>query len=262
VSAEAGGKPDGEDTMPGRRTVTIDFLPSSPERYRASDTAIVGVDVIRATTTVATALAVGRAVYLARSTDDAFELAARLRSPILVGELGGNVPYGFDMTNSPVMAAALTYIPSGTYTAPHRPLILVSSSGVPLLLNAVGAGPVFAGCLRNISALASYLSGHRGNVAVLGAGTRGEFRDEDQIGCALIAGKLLAAGFEPGNDSTAELVEKWRDPDLDVIRHGNSAKYLRTSGHSHDLEFVLSHLDDLQVVPRLRDAQLTDALLD
>jgi 2-phosphosulfolactate phosphatase len=241
------------------RRVVIDFLPSSAERYRAPDRAIVGVDVIRATTTATTALALGRTVYLARSADEASELAARLDTPLLVGELGGNVPYGFDLTNSPVQVAALSHVPCGQYTASERPLILVSSSGIPLLLNAHGSGPVFAGCLRNLTALASYLTERFDDVAVLGAGTRGEFREEDQIGCALIAARLLDDGFSPADQATSDLIEKWRSPDLDVIREGKSARYLKMSGYTHDLEFVLSHVDDLDVVPRVEHARLVDA---
>jgi hypothetical protein len=43
---------------------------------------------------------------------------------------------------------------------------------------------------------------------------------------------------------------------LDVVGNGKSAQYLRTSGQEADLEFVLTHVDDLDLVPRLVDGEL------
>lgn len=102
------------------RTVLIDCFPESAERYR-SDCAIVAIDVIRATTTATTALSVGRRVLPARTSDDALVLAGTLDDPLLVGELGGHMPVGFDMTNNPAQIA--------TRDDTHRPMVLVSSSG-------------------------------------------------------------------------------------------------------------------------------------
>ena len=34
---------------------------------------------------------------------------------------------------------------------------------------------------------------------------------------------------------------------LDVVGNGKSAEYLRTSGQEADLEFVLTHVDDLEI---------------
>ena len=64
--------------------------------------------------------------------------------------------------------AALSLLPSGRFTAPDRALILVSSSGIPLLLRASQASDraVYAACLRNLSAVADHLARHHDRVAV------------------------------------------------------------------------------------------------
>ena len=241
-------------------SVVIDSLPRSGTRYR-DQCAIVEVDVIRFTTTATTALSLGRDVYPVKTTDDALELAESLQDPILAGEQGGNIPFGFQLTNSPVSVSALTAIPCGSYTRAERPIILVSSSGTRLYANSLGEVNTYLGCLRNISALAKYLSEHENRVAVLGAGTRGVFRREDQMGCAWIAEKLAGLGFEFEDNETESLVEEWQDRDVQEIRNGRSANYLISTGQAHDLEFVLHHLDDLQCVPiashrgQLRDAR-------
>ena len=231
-----------------RGTVVIDALPESAERYRR-DCAIVVVDVIRATTVATTAVSKGWRVYPAKTTDDASRIAATLDNPLLVGELGGNKPYGFDITNSPAQIAVRNDV--------HRPMVLVSSSGTQLLLNAAGAPAVYVACFRNFSAVARHLSGRHQRVAVLGAGTRGQFRREDQMGCAWVAEKLLGAGYAAETQQTRELVARWHNASTAEVRGTESAEYLARSNQLEDLEFVLAHIDDLQTVPSLVDGHLT-----
>lgn len=222
--------------------VIIDAFPESAERYRQGY-AIVVVDVIRATTTATTAVSMGRQVIPAQTTDEAIRLASSLKEPILVGELGGNMPVGFDLTNSPARIAERLDV--------HRPMILVSSSGTQLLLNAVGAEAVYIACFRNFSAVSRYLAGRHRRIAVLGAGTRNQFRREDQIGCVLVAEQLVASGYIPETEATSHYISRWSGTNLDVVRSGRSAAYLRDSGQEIDLDFVLSHVDDLETVPSL-----------
>ncbi|MBI5235111.1 MAG: 2-phosphosulfolactate phosphatase [Deltaproteobacteria bacterium] len=224
------------------RTVIIDCFPESAERYR-SGYAVVAIDVIRASTTIATALSLGRRVFPVKTTDEAFILADKLHEPLLVGEIGGNVPYGFEMTNSPADIAERADI--------ARPMIFISSSGTQLMLNAAGSEAVYAGCFRNFSAVAERVALRHETVAVIGAGTRGQFRREDQMGCALVAERLVELGYTPGSRQTEEAILRWKGRDFSLIRSGKSAEYLKRTGQERDLEFVLSHIDDLQTTPQL-----------
>jgi 2-phosphosulfolactate phosphatase len=79
----------------------------------------------------------------------------------------------------------------------------------------------------------------------VGAGARGEFREEDQICCAWIAERLAAAGHAFADAATAELVERWRGRPVEAIADGHSAAYLRDTGQGSDIEFVLGHVDDV-----------------
>ena len=228
-------------------TVIIDCFPESAERYR-DRYAIVVVDVIRATTVATTAVSMGRRVFPAKTTDEACVIAATLNDPLLVGELGGNKPYGFHMTNSPVEISAREDV--------HRPMVLVSSSGTQLLLNAVGSEAIYLACFRNVSAVARHIGGRHERIAVLGAGSRGQFRREDQIGCAWVAEKLVEAGYLSETQKTSDLVSRWHKASADEIRGGKSAEYLNRSGQLKDLEFILDHIDDLDTVPSLVNGEL------
>lgn len=235
--------------------VVIDSFPDSAKHYR-DDYAIVVIDVIRATTTATTALSLGRRVFPVKSTDKAYVIAETLENPLLLGELGGNVPYGFDLTNSPVQVAALSAIPSGSFTDISRPLISLSSSGTQLLINAIGSEAVYIACFRNFSAVAEFISGRHEKVAVLGAGTRGRFRREDQICCAWITEKLIEAGYRAENSETQDIVSLWSGVNPEIVKEGQSADYLKRSGQVHDLEFVVHHIDDLDIVPQLVNEEL------
>lgn len=238
--------------------VVIDHTPAAAEKY-VGDHAIVVVDILRFSTTATTAVAMGRRVYPCKTADDAFEVAERFANPLLVGELGGNVPYGFHFTNSPLQMQALASIPCGEFTTSDRPIILVSSSGSQLLMNSVDAVASYVGCLRNATALAEHLASKHDKVAVIGAGTRGVFRREDQVGCAWIAGRLRDRGYECSGEITEQLIDYWNSHDVNTIREGRSAEYLMSTGQILDLEFVLSYLDDLRTVPQLSE---TGVLVD
>ena len=193
------------------------------------------VDVIRATTTAITGVALGRRCFPVASLEAAVELADQLESPLLVGELGGNTPYGFDLTNSPAELARRTDV--------SRPMILLSTSGTPLIQAAPGT--VYIACLRNYGALIRHLAAVSADVAVIGAGTRGEFREEDALCCARIAAGLLESGFRPADERTTEVVALWANRPVDAFVGGKSTAYLRATDQLRDLEFILSHVNDL-----------------
>jgi 2-phosphosulfolactate phosphatase len=230
-----------------RKTVVIDCFPESVQAYR-DGYAIVAVDVIRATTTAVTAVALGRRCFPVPSLEAAVPLAAKLTNPLLVGELGGSMPYGFDLNSSPADLEARTDI--------HRPMIFLSTSGTRVICGAEEWQAMYVACLRNYSAQIAYVAAHHPRVAVIGAGSRGQFREEDQLCCAWITQGLLAAGYEALNEQTTAIVEQWRGAPVDVICNGASADYLRNSGQVRDLEYILAHVDDLDDVYRYEHGQV------
>jgi 2-phosphosulfolactate phosphatase len=232
---------------PASRTVAVDFLAESAARYR-DDHAIVAIDVIRATTTLVTAVSLGFRCFPVPSLEHAVPLAAKLDRPLLVGELGGNTPYGFDLTNSPAQLTQLSDI--------ARPIVLLSSSGTSLIHEASRAAATYVACLRNYRAVAAHVAATHERVAVIGAGTRGEFREEDQLCCAWVARELLALGFETADIRTAEVVERWRREPADAIVQSKSVTYLRDSGQVADLDFILAHVDDVDAVHVVSDGEV------
>lgn len=220
-----------------RKTVRIDCFFEQLDGYHQGRT-MVAVDVIRATTTAVTGVSLGRRCFPVATLDEALRRADELDNPILAGELGGEMPYGFDLTNSPASVAERDDI--------ERPMILLSTSGTRLIT--AGPSKVFVACLRNYEAQIEELSRHHPRVALVGAGTRGEFREEDQMCCAWIAEGLLERGYEAEDEKTLELVRRWAGASHDAFVGGKSSMYLRETNQLDDLNFIVGRVNDLNEV--------------
>ena len=229
------------------KTVVIDCFPESVERYQ-DGYAIVAVDVIRATTTAITGVAAGRKCYPVPSLETVISVASKLNRPLLVGEVGGDMPENFDLPNSPARLNGRTDV--------DRPMVLLSTTGTRVIWAARKNASCYIACLRNYGAVVQHLLRNHAKVAVIGAGSRDEFREEDQLCCAWIARDLLAQGFAAGNERTAEIVNRWQEAPLNSFLVSNSVAYLRRSGQMEDLDFVLSHVDDFPFAVELKGEQL------
>ncbi|MGI8992315.1 MAG: 2-phosphosulfolactate phosphatase [Bryobacteraceae bacterium] len=231
------------------KTFVIDCFPESARKYRAGH-AVIAIDVIRATTMAITAVALGRRCYPVHSLDEARKLAASLPGCLLAGELAGVRPDGFEMTNSPAELSERTDI--------ERSLVLLSSSGTRLIFEAAGAEATYLACFRNYEAVAQHLIGRHPSVAIIGAGSRGEFREEDQMCCAWTGGILMGAGYEPADEASAEIVERWHNVPPRACASGNSAKYLERTGYGKDLDYILDRINDLSTAFRMESGEVVE----
>lgn len=196
------------------------------------------IDVIRATTMAVTAASLGWECYPVGSLEAAWELARKSNSPLLAGEINGVEPEGFHMNNSPAQLAAMS-VSSG-------PLILLSSSGTRLIVNARGCDVLHLSCFRNAASTADNLIREcHARVALIGAGSQGEFREEDQIGCAWIGVQLMRARYVPEDRNTEEITDRWGNAAATDCIVSKSVDYLRRTGQTADLEFILDHVNDL-----------------
>ncbi|PYV40170.1 MAG: 2-phosphosulfolactate phosphatase [Acidobacteria bacterium] len=233
------------------RIVVIDAFPESVLRYRKG-WGVVAVEVIRATTTAVTAALSGRRCFPVASTHAAFHLTHQFNNPLLAGELDGEMPGGFEMNDSPSEIAMRTDV--------SRPLILLSSSGTRLIVQASRSMATFLACFRNYTATARHLikTGLR-KVALIGAGYRGEFREEDQLCCAWIAAALLQAGYLPKDSRTVEILNRWSQAPVTEMLSSKSVEYLRRTRQLADLDFILKRIDDVKVAVMIKNGEIVPA---
>src|SRR5262245_37644740 len=184
-----------------------------------------------------------RECYVVPDVQSAFDTASRLPDALLAGEQDGSMPAGFELTNSPALLATRRDV--------SRPLVLLSSSGTRLMCAIGRRAAAYFACFRNYSATIEHLAHNHEAVTLIGAGTHGDFREEDQLCCAWIAAGLIQAGFAPEDDVTRCLVERWGTASHGAFLMSRSVAYLQRSGQLRDLDFILRHLDDVSAPGRI-----------
>ncbi|TYP54220.1 2-phosphosulfolactate phosphatase [Thermosediminibacter litoriperuensis] len=188
-------------------------------------TAIV-IDVLRATSVITTALHNGaERVIPVPSVEDAFRLARDLKyNSLLGGERGAVKIPGFDLGNSP-----LEYKKE---LVAGKTVILTTSNGTKAIKASESAEHILIGCFLNASAAAGKalqfaLSSETPGVAVVCAGTLGEFSLDD----AACAGLIV--------DSLVRNIERMNEiPELSDLAFACRDLYLE---HRHDLKAFISH---------------------
>jgi phosphosulfolactate phosphohydrolase-like enzyme len=228
-----------------RRVVQIDALAESVSRH--VDGAIVCIDVFLSTTTVTTSIGQGRRTLVAATAAGARAYARGLTNPILAGEPGLLGTDGFDQEAGPADLEERQDV--------ARPLVLAAPAA-ELLHNARGASAVYVACLRNMSATAELLARTHERVILVGAGHGSDVRYEDQIAAAWIGHRLVKLGFEPVDHLTAREIDRWSSADVSLVALSRGAEYLRRAGRARDLEFALTHVDDMEISCRFQGGEM------
>ena len=195
------------------------------------------VDVIRATSSIAQALASGyERVLCCAEIDDARALRAELGDEAVVGgERNAVVVEGFDVGASPREFAA---------GARARTLVLTTTNGTRAILTAASrCDVVLLGSLLNLSALADAARREGGDVAIVCSGFKGGFALDD----AYCAGRIVdALGGEPTDAAlaAATIAAAWPDP-----LAGLNARTYGPPGLEEDIAHC-ARVDYLRTVPR------------
>jgi 2-phosphosulfolactate phosphatase len=215
----------------------------SPDAVLAPPAVAIAVDVIRATTTIAYALAQGyREVVCCPGIEDA-RLAAREigEAAVLAGEVDRLPPPGFALGNSP--REFEEGLPLGDV------LVLSTTNGTRAVCWAAStAGLALVGSLANLTASAAAAAraarSSRGSVAVRCAGADGAPCLDDSYVAGRLVGELAAYLPEWQLGDTAELVRSAADSydsEIEALSRSSSAISLR----EHDL------YDDVRICARV-----------
>lgn len=161
------------------------FLPILTKPEELAGSAVVVIDVLRATTVIAHALAAGaREVIPCLEVEDALRVAAGLPAgqAVLGGERGGLKIEGFDLGNSPD-----EFTPE---TIGGKTLVFTTTNGTRAMMQCKQARRVLTGAFVNASAVVALLRGEE-SVHLLCAGTRGGVTREDVLLAGLLAEALI-----------------------------------------------------------------------
>jgi len=222
--------------MGGQKTVRIDVLPESAWRYTGYD-AIVCVDVLLSATTLVSALGQGRRVVAAPDAASAAPLAAGLDEPLQLTD-------ALDSADAGTRFGGAASLEAGG----RQPLVHVSPFGAMLAAAAQRAARVYVACLRNFEATANELALQHRRVVLISAGEDGEVCAADQMATAWLALRMQGRDFDLEGRHTTDEVARWGPSDVSFIALSRSAERLRARGKAEEVDFVLKHVNDLDVV--------------
>ena len=212
------------------------------------------IDVLRATTVITRWFELGGTeLYPVKTPDEARRLVSELKkrgsSPLLMGEVNGIPPEGFDLGNSPV---ELTY----EIIQSHYCGVMSTTNGTVALNEAASSGsPVIAVSFRNYSACLDYALKIGRRIGLLCSGRKRRPSWEDTLCAGVILDELASRskGELAMSDSAKIALTLWKnrgDNLLEYVRQSEHAIYLEHIGYKKDLAFACE-LDASTVVPML-----------
>lgn len=230
------------------------FVYYTPELTPAGATpdCAIAVDVLRATSTMATALAAGAEAVQVFSDLDKLMQVSETWAPekrIRAGERGGATVEGFDFGNSPLDCTPERV--SG------RRLFISTTNGTRALMRVQHAPTVLAAALINRQAVVQHVLVHNpDSVWIVGSGWEGSFSLEDTVCAGAIAHSLASKlGYKlddlAGNDEVVgavTLYEQWQDRLLELFHHASHGKRLLRLNCIEDLKYC-AQTDTLNILP-------------
>jgi len=212
----------------------------------------IAVDVLRATSTMATVLAAGgEAVQVFSDLNELMEVSEKwpAQKRLRAGERGGSKVAGFELGNSPLDCTA--------ELVEGRRLFISTTNGTRALKRIEDSPIVLAAALINRSAVVKFLLEKQPqSIWIVGSGWEGSFSLEDTVCAGAIAHSIWQkTGLEldqiAGNDevtSAIALYEQWQDNLIGLFHQASHGKRLLRLECVEDLKYC-SQTDILDVLP-------------
>lgn len=222
-------------TLPSLYTV---LSPSLLKFYDISDSIVVIIDVLRATSTIATALYNGaKEVIPVDSVAECIRLGTQMEM-ITAGERDGQIAEGLQYGNSPFQYTS-EFIKGKT-------LALTTTNGTKLLHMALAANAqgIITGSFCNISAVCDYLTAQNKNVALACSAWKNRINLEDSLFAGAVINQIKH-NFHINCDATtiAENLFLQANGDLFNFMKGNNASHFRRLmgfGLEEDIRYCLT----------------------
>ncbi len=212
----------------------------------------IAVDVLRATTTMATVLAHGgEAVQFFSDLDKLVEVSEKFPADkrLRAGERGGAKVANFDLGNSPLDCKR--------EVVEGKRLFISTTNGTRALQRIQDAQTVITGAFVNLTSVVEYLAKKKPEtVWMVGSGWQGSYSLEDTACAGAIAHHLLektklSIDDVAGNDEVVAamaLYSQWKDDLLQMFKYASHGKRLLGLDCNDDLKYC-SQIDTLDVLP-------------
>jgi len=238
---------------PGKPVLYTCFSPALLNLYDVSSSIVVIIDVLRATSTIATALYNGaRCVIPVNSVEECIRLGKQIDG-ITAGERDGKIAEGLEFGNSPFEYPE-KFIKGKT-------LVLTTTNGTRLLHMALdkNAKGIITGSFTNLSSVCRYLVEKNQNV-ILGCAA---WKDRVNLEDSLFAGAVISRikdHFDINCDSSQVAETLYREAEKDLfgfMKEKKASHYRRLTGFGleKDIRYCLSP-DQADVLVEYEDGKL------
>ncbi len=219
---------------------------NADELYFTGKTVVV-IDVLRAATTIITALKNGaREIIPVESVDFAVKVSggSSVGQTLLAGERNTKMIEGFVLGNSPLEFTE--EVISG------KSIILYTTNGSRAIVKAKFAENLLIGSFNNVSALANYLVKLNKDVEILCAGSNGMFCVEDTVCAGRLISEIMKSkeNLELSDAANASLILKkhYNKSVLKMLEQSEHGKRLIENGFEEDLK-VAAKVDSTEIIP-------------
>ena len=225
----------GKNKTPTLNTV---LSPSLLNLYDLTDSTVVIIDVLRATSTIATALYNGaKSVIPVDSVADCIKLGKQMEV-ITAGERDGKIAEGLQYGNTPLQYT-VDFIKGKT-------LVLTTTNGTKLLhvALAANANSIITGSFCNITSVCDYLVKKKSNVILACAAWKNRINIEDTLFAGAVINRIKE-NFDINCDATQLAETLYLQADgrlLDFMKEKNASHYhrLMSFGLEEDIKFCLT----------------------
>ena len=237
------------------RAIDLYLSPAEIRSPELQDKIVVVIDVLRASTSIVTALNNGaKSVIPVAEVETARDLAAAVfdRPVLLCGERNEMRIDGFDLSNSPLEYAK--------DIVTDKTIIFTSSNGARLFDYAKNAARVVVGAFVNVTALSGYIATLPNDVALLCAGKNGRFGLEDVVcggmmTCLLVAQMANPVALNDAALAAGIMYQNYAANITEMLYQASHGKRLIEIGQEHDLK-ICGAVDAISAIPVLTDGEL------
>ncbi len=222
------------------------FSPTSVDELGMRGKNVVIIDVLRASTTICTALQNGaREIIPTADIENATKIWSNLSpdSRLLGGERAGKMIDGFNLGNSPT-----EYTPE---KVGGKTIVFTTTNGAGTVYKCRYASNALIGTFVNLSAVVQTMVNIGGSWTILCSGRQGSFSMEDAACAGMIIQKARDASDLETDDAgktAVVLFRSFRGNILNILKRSEHGRYLISIGFAHDLE-VCASVDSVPVVP-------------
>jgi len=228
------------------------LIPEEIKNIEFAGKLVVVIDVLRASSTIVTALANGCQGFIPiLSPKQAKEEAQQFEKErvLLGGEREGKKIEGFDLGNSPREYRG--------EVVKDKTIIFSTTNGVKTLEMAKNAHRIIIGSFLNLHTICDYCTNYQGDILIICAGKEGKYSLEDTACAGMLIDSLKNTLSDTHQQSDANLTallvyEKFNNNTLAILRKSQHGRYLENIGLGEDLKFC-SQVDFFHIVPIFRE---------